>query len=434
MAPIRPPTSAGFTCSCSTTRTGSSSAKQWKFRAMHRSRRCASARKLGNKSRDWSRQVSPRGRSIERRRACGRRESAAPKWCRSSACSTRPRRDSRESCARWAFAASSSPYRSSRVCRPTATMARRHDRRRISVSTPPRSSNQPASSRRNTQHCCGRAPSRTRRRTRSLGRRCAEARRENHADSRAPCRWSRSYAALLIHPAFIFSGDLTLSTSAPPSEVGSAPAEGRITDQAIADAKAMIGLQLRPEGPYLQDATPDTLRNWCNGIGDLNPLYRAVGYGAASRYGSMLAHPMFPMAFGWLGRTRWGLPGVHGFYAGNDWEVFRNLRPGDRISAEERVVAVDERQSEFSGRLVIQYVEAHFVNQHDDLIARVLGWCTRHERKAARDKGKYKDIQAYEYTPDELHALHEAIMGEESSIRGENVRYWEDVRVGEELP
>ncbi|MEK7878190.1 MAG: MaoC family dehydratase N-terminal domain-containing protein, partial [Pseudomonadota bacterium] len=183
-----------------------------------------------------------------------------------------------------------------------------------------------------------------------------------------------------------------------------APTQGIITDEAIAAAKAMIGMRLRPEGPYLQDVTIDTIRNFCNGVGDLNPLYRDSEYGRNSRYASVIAPPMFPMAYGWLGRTRWGLPGVHGFYAGNDWELFRNLRPGDRISAEERVVAVDERQSEFSGRLVIQFVEAHFVNQHDDLIARVLGWCTRHERKAARDKGKYKDITKHDYTADERSA------------------------------
>ena len=148
-----------------------------------------------------------------------------------------------------------------------------------------------------------------------------------------------------MHCALFADGDLTLSTTATSSEVGSAPAEGRITDKAIADARAMIGLHLRPEGPYLQDATPDTLRNWCNGVGDLNPLYREIGYGAATRYGTMLAHPMFPMAFGWLGRTRWGLPGVHGFYAGNDWELFRHVRPADRITAIERVVGVEEKES-----------------------------------------------------------------------------------------
>jgi len=216
-------------------------------------------------------------------------------------------------------------------------------------------------------------------------------------------------------------------------DVGGAPAEGRITDEAVAAARAMIGLQLRPEGPYLQDATPDTLRNWCNGIGDLNPLYRDLEYGRNSRFGSQIAHPMFPMAFGWVGRTRWGLPGVHGFYAGNDWELFRHIRPGDRISAVERVVGVEEKESKFSGRLVLQYVEASYFNQHGQLVARALGTCTRHERKAARDAGKYKDIKTHEYTPEEYEQIDEAILREDERIRGSNVRYWEDVTEGEQL-
>jgi len=213
-----------------------------------------------------------------------------------------------------------------------------------------------------------------------------------------------------------------------------APAEGRITDEAIEAARKMIGLQLRPEGPYLQDATPDTLRNFCNGIGDLNPLYRDVEHGRTSRFGSMIAHPMFPMAYGWLGRTRWGFPGVHGFYAGNDWELFRNVRPGDRLTCVERVVGVDIKQSQFSGRLAIQYVQAHFTNQRDELVARVLGWCTRHERKAAREKGKYKEIKKHEYKAEEFEAIDKAVLGEEDGLCGPRVRYWEDVKVGDELP
>ncbi|WP_226581426.1 FAS1-like dehydratase domain-containing protein [Acuticoccus sediminis] len=219
----------------------------------------------------------------------------------------------------------------------------------------------------------------------------------------------------------------------PKHDVGSAPAEGKITDEAIAKARDMIGLQLRPEGPYLQDATTDTLRNWCNGIGDLNALYRELEYGRQTRYGGQVAHPMFPMAFGWVGRTRWGLPGVHGFYAGNDWELFRHIRPGDRISAIERVVGVEEKQSKFSGRLVLQYVEATYTNQRGELVARALGTCTRHERKAARDAGKYKDIKTHEYTPEEYEKLDDAIMREDANIRGANVRYFEDVTEGEEL-
>ena len=161
-------------------------------------------------------------------------------------------------------------------------------------------------------------------------------------------------------------------------DVGAAPAEGKITPEAIKAAENMIGMQLRPEGPYLQDATADTMRNWCNGIGDLDPLYRDEEHGRLSRYGSIVAHPNFPMAFGWVGRTRWGLPGVHGFYAGNDWELFRHVRPGDRITAIERVVGIDVKESKFSGTLVLQYVEASYANQNGDLVARALGTCTRH--------------------------------------------------------
>src|SRR5579859_1807782 len=200
------------------------------------------------------------------------------------------------------------------------------------------------------------------------------------------------------------------------TRIGSAPVEGRITDEALEAARAMVGQILRPEGPYLQDATPDTLRNFCNGIGDLNPLYRDLEHGRLSRYGTMLAHPNFPFAYGWPGRSRWGLPGVHGFYAGTDWELFRNVRPGDRVSCVERVVGVEEKESKFSGRLVLQYVEATYTNQRDELIARVLGWNSRHERQASRDAGKYKDITPYEYSPDELDKIDEAVLAEPEQI------------------
>lgn len=217
-------------------------------------------------------------------------------------------------------------------------------------------------------------------------------------------------------------------------DIGHAAAEGKITPEAIKAAENMIGMQLRPEGPYMQDATEDTMRNWCNGIGDLNPLYRDLEHGRLSRYGSIIAHPNFPMAFGWIGRTRWGLPGVHGFYAGNDWELFRHVRPGDRITAIERVVGIDVKESKFSGTLVMQYVEATFANQFGDLVARALGTCTRHERKAAREAGKYEDIKTHEYSPEDFERIDQAILGEERNIRGVNVRYWDEVQEGEELP
>jgi acyl dehydratase len=216
-------------------------------------------------------------------------------------------------------------------------------------------------------------------------------------------------------------------------EVGGALVDARITDESITDAREMIGLILRPEGPYLQDATIDTIRNFCNGIGDLNPLFRDVEHARSSKNGSVVAHPMFPYAFGWPGRTRWGFPGVHGFYAGNDWEFFRAIRPGDRVNCIERVVDVVEKESRFSRRLVLQYVDSTYTNQRDEVICRVLGWCTRHERSASRESKKYSEIDQYEYSDTELAEITEASIAEPDRIRGAKTRYWEDIAEGEEL-
>ena len=82
-------------------------------------------------------------------------------------------------------------------------------------------------------------------------------------------------------------------------------------------------------------------------------------YGGYTKYGSVISHPCAPYMRHWSGRTRWGLPGVHGFFAGNDWEFFRVMRPGDAVNCVERVLDVQEKQSAYSGRLVIQYGRDH---------------------------------------------------------------------------
>lgn len=217
-------------------------------------------------------------------------------------------------------------------------------------------------------------------------------------------------------------------------EVSDGPPEGRITEEAVTAARAMIGTCLRPEGPYIQEVGIDTIRNFCNGIGDLNPLFRDTEYARRSRYSSVVAHPSMPMVYGYIGRTRWGFPGVHGFFAGNDWEFFRTWRPGDRINCLERVVGVVEKTSKLSGKLVLQFTEAQFLNQNDDLMARTLGWCTRHERRAARESSSRRETrQPVQLTADEMAAIEALELSEPARIRGANVRYWQDVAEGEAL-
>ena len=204
-----------------------------------------------------------------------------------------------------------------------------------------------------------------------------------------------------------------------------------ISQEAIDKAKAMIGMRLRTE-QFTRDASLGALINFTNGIGDANPLFRDLEYGSYSKYGSVIGHPCAPYMRHWSGRTRWGLPGVHGFFAGNDWEFFRVLRPGDAVNCVERVLDVQEKQSRYSATLVIQYVETIYTNQRDETLARVVGWCTRHQRRASRESGKYADVpRRHHYEPDELEAIDQQVLNE--TARGGQPRYWEDTLVGEEI-
>ena len=123
---------------------------------------------------------------------------------------------------------------------------------------------------------------------------------------------------------------------------------------------------------------------------------------------------------------------MHGFFAGNDFEFFRVLRAGDSINCVERVLDVQEKEGQFSGTMVIQYVETIYSNQRDDVIARVVGWCTRHQRKEARDRGKYASVpKQHQWPSEQLDDLQQQVLAEKA--RGRQPRYWEDTQVGEDL-
>jgi acyl dehydratase len=208
--------------------------------------------------------------------------------------------------------------------------------------------------------------------------------------------------------------------------------EGLITEAALAAARELVGSKLRPE-QYLRDASVDSITIFANGVGDLNPLYRDQEYARWTRFGGLIAHPCFPWTHHWPGRSYWGLPGVHGFGVAIDCEFFRNVRPGDRINIWNRVLGVEEKPSKFSGRMAMQYLESTYTNQRDEVICVALGLTARHERKASREKGKYKDVKTHTYTEEERTRIDRMVLTEPERIRSGTTRHWEDVNVGDEI-
>ncbi len=205
-----------------------------------------------------------------------------------------------------------------------------------------------------------------------------------------------------------------------------------ITEEAIAKLKSRIGIKWQPRESWFNEmATRDAIRHFAQGIGDENPLWQDEEYAQKTKYGSIIAPGCFLYSVYWAVGSWGGLPGIHGWHSGNDWEFYQPIFVNDKITFTEVLTDVVEKQSRMSGRTIIQYSDTIYTNQQGEVIAKTKGWCIRAERGASREKGRYSGVRKAQYTPDELLAIEQAYDRED--IRGTTPRYWEDVKTGDEL-
>ena len=155
-----------------------------------------------------------------------------------------------------------------------------------------------------------------------------------------------------------------------------------------------------------------------------------MSYAQTSKFGTIIAPAAFLYSVYWCSGRCGGLPGVHGFHAGNDWEWYRPIYMDDKISVQEQFTGLEEKESEFAGKILIQSSVSTYFNQRGEKIAKTRGWQVRAERSAAREKQKYT-FEPYKYTREEIEEITNAVLNEE--IRGNNPRWFEDVNVGDEL-
>ena len=206
---------------------------------------------------------------------------------------------------------------------------------------------------------------------------------------------------------------------------------GKITEDGLKNLRARIGSYYKG-GQGIRQITVDEIRHYVLGHGERNPLYIDPEYGKGTRYGSLIAAPLYLNEIKHTSGTPvGGLPGVQSFHGGNDWELFHAVYPGDRIGATYRPVDVVEKPSTYAGRMVIVYIEAIYKNQKDIVVGKSIGWSIRTERGAAQERGKYREIEKPQYTREQLEAIWEAV--DQVEIRGSTLRYWEDVNVGDEF-
>lgn len=204
-----------------------------------------------------------------------------------------------------------------------------------------------------------------------------------------------------------------------------------ITEEKITELKKRLHVVWKPRRPYFNTtATKDAIRHFCDGIGDTNPLYTDEEYAKKSKYGSLVAPPCFLYSVYWAAQGR-GMPSIHAWHSGDDWEFYLPILEGDTLTYTNEMVDVQVKQSQMAKKTVIQYHDIRYYNQREELVAKALDWCVRAGRKSSKEKGKYTDIKAATYTPEEIKKIYADYDAEE--IRGAKPRYWEDVKLGDEL-
>jgi acyl dehydratase len=205
----------------------------------------------------------------------------------------------------------------------------------------------------------------------------------------------------------------------------------RLTDEAIAEFKKLLNVELRHSAPPNTVATRDNIRHWAWGIGDDNPLWQDEDYAKRTVWGSIIAPPTFLHTFGHGDRGSIGLRGIHALWTEDIWEFLQPVRADDVIAYSGKIVDIAEKPSHMAGRTIESTCRTLYKNQRGEVVANYEQHMRRFERMAAHERGTEIEIVRKHYTKDEIKAIEELYENEE--VRGATPRYWEDVKEGEEM-
>jgi len=207
--------------------------------------------------------------------------------------------------------------------------------------------------------------------------------------------------------------------------------EAELTNELLEEYKDRVGLELRVSNVFNQTVSYEAIRNYVNGIGDSNPLNRDREYAQKTCYGELVAPPNWFYSV-YPTYVVEGLPGLHGWHSGNEWEFLKPAYVNDYIKPKSTLAGFDVVRTKFAGKSLWRYQRGEFYNQRGELVARSYSWSLRGERKTTRKTGKYSQLKfPHPWTEEELRKIEDETLAEK--VRGSEVRYWEDTNVGEEL-
>jgi acyl dehydratase len=181
-------------------------------------------------------------------------------------------------------------------------------------------------------------------------------------------------------------------------------------------------------------ATLESMKSFARLADEWNPLWSDEDYALRTRWGGITAVPTYVGSFTPMLPPPEAPPEYgyqHFWWVGEDWEFFRPVHVNDSFRIWQRrpqskdVTPLDGKGPRTFSRLL----EDHdHINQRDELVSTIRFY----EQRSFLPGGPPKpySMPEYGYTKEELEFIIRTIKEEE--IHGANIRYWEDVSIGEE--
>lgn len=145
-----------------------------------------------------------------------------------------------------------------------------------------------------------------------------------------------------------------------------------------AEAKSVIGR----ETVHVYEVGKKDIRRFAQVIGDLNPLYTDEEYAQKTRYGGIIAPPLFchALAFedvpvnqlredGLPKELDMPLPAKRAMGGASSFKVGEPVRPGDVITVTKKITDIYKKTSK-SGELFFIILDTTYVNQKGQVVAR----------------------------------------------------------------
>ena len=127
-----------------------------------------------------------------------------------------------------------------------------------------------------------------------------------------------------------------------------------------------IGTQ---SSPLTMEVEKGAIMKFAEAIGDSNPLWTDEVTARKSRYGGLIAPPTFLRCIR-IERPElpFELPFTRLLDGGSDWEYFQPVRVGDRITAKNEMIDLQERVGRM-GLMIIMTNLITYVNQFEEVVA-----------------------------------------------------------------